>query len=975
MPGPTLLEEASRLCDCPAFYLAATLLETLEEHFWGPSSCQEARQCQSVPPANPAVTAGKTANRIDLIAAIPPTAYQRSVEELQRLVPPPSCLHSDPDWLDTDLSHLLTCKAVPDKWKCKFANFVSWHTHAQSALHRLEIFTDGSADGAQTAVPSGAPCAWAFSVWAVTADGRFLVGWAAHAAVPPDTPFSLGEIDDSAITSELLALGWAIIWTLEFGSRYPVPIVFCYDSTAAGHGIFGINFSFSAVSYNVLTMFDPSAAKGRASRNKQVGLMIQGKRDLIKQQLTKQGIWLAGFQETRLPESGQLPDGDFYMLNSAATESGSYGCALWIDLSKPFAFAQGAPCRASKENIVVTSYSPRHIQVQIDTPWIRLTVLVAHGPSVLRHEDQATEFWRQRQADLATRPEGSETILLVDANGRLGSIPTTAVGECAPEQENDAGAIFHCFLLELGCILPSTFPAWHVGQSWTWTAPGSDGVRHRIDYIGVPDTWADFHFSSWVWLAFESLQTRLDHYPVVLEMTFWRNLPGMRYTQAKRIAHRPTRDLETVQRSSFVQHLSAQPPATWEVGPDIHFAKFVDVLHAASDNLTASTPAAPKQPYLSPETLDLVQQRAALRRYLRDEDKERQRRLLLISFAAFLHMFRGSAFTAAAAAATASRWLADIDISVARAVSAIDYLTDCIRRAVRVDRTAYLQGLVQNLSLKEVLQPQRLFTAVRKAFPQAKSARRANLRPLPAIRGEDGNLVVDPAARNERWRAFFAEQEAGVIIPDGSYSAFFCQPDIQTHTSQITPSPSYEIFSGEKNRLTVTLFYTMPGLLRLYLLWLKPERLFLPGSSDLGQVILYLLHLHWHSQPKASWLHHVVLDLKAVAVYSPSAALVLQATCPVRAFIEALQTEPNWWKKQIHHAISGFAKDLCTWHHSKITATTTDEDPEPEPAQPVDLPFQCRWCSKTFALHKHVAVHEARRHGALSPARHYAYAP
>ena len=239
MPGPTLLEEASRLCDCPAFYLAATLLETLEEHFWGPSSCQEARQCQSVPPANPAVTAGKTANRIDLIAAIPPTAYQRSVEELQRLVPPPSCLHSDPDWLDTDLSHLLTCKAVPDKWKCKFANFVSWHTHAQSALHRLEIFTDGSADGAQTAVPSGAPCAWAFSVWAVTADGRFLVGWAAHAAVPPDTPFSLGEIDDSAITSELLALGWAIIWTLEFGSRYPVPIVFCYDSTAAGHGIFG----------------------------------------------------------------------------------------------------------------------------------------------------------------------------------------------------------------------------------------------------------------------------------------------------------------------------------------------------------------------------------------------------------------------------------------------------------------------------------------------------------------------------------------------------------------------------------------------------------------------------------------------------------------------------------------------------------------------------------------------------------------
>ncbi|OLP81664.1 hypothetical protein AK812_SmicGene37771 [Symbiodinium microadriaticum] len=154
-----------------------------------------------------------------------------------------------------------------------------------------------------------------------------------------------------------------------------------------------------------------------------------------------------------------------------------------------------------------------------------------------------------------------------------------------------------------------------------------------------------------------------------------------------------------------------------------------------------------------------------------------RRRVLSVVFAAFYHLANGSAFQQRILSVIPV-WFAQIDISVARAVAALDVLTDRIRRAIKLDRTAYLQGLVQNLSLREVLQPKRLYAAVRKAFPQARSSRRSTLCPLPAIRMEDGRLASSAEERNERWRGFFADQEAGEVLTDSEYAGFFLSPDI-----------------------------------------------------------------------------------------------------------------------------------------------------------------------------------------------------
>ena len=913
----TLLEQSASHNHEWAF-LAATLLDTLEEHFH--PDCVHAKpllcdihtdlqapvrsgQPNQREVTSPVVDASQT---ICLDSAISLTGFQAAVVALQEVVPPPICTHQEPDWLDDDLGPLLRSGILPKKWYHTFSGFRKWGSGVTCGhLRCLEIYTDGSADGGHH--DTGQPCSWAFSVWAVTSVGRLHIGSAAHAAVPTGTPYHIGEGDDSSLTGELLALGWAATWAIEYGHRFQVPIFFCYDSTSAGFGSFGfqcragasnpatcglsnfvcvlrqclehrqqvghrhipghagvienelvdqlskfarkapedshnrclplwpsilfkhplcawawmahlrspalptlfaieseahrmqsqqlhsvqapsfgikqtcqigkgIAFSFKLVSYNTLTLFDPTAAKGRAARE-HVGLMIRGKRDLMKQQFLHANTWLIGLQETRLPETGTLPDKGFLMISSAATSEGSYGCALWVNLAQPFAYIGRTPCRAAREDIVVSSFSPRHLQVQIDTPWIRFTVLVAHGPSAIRNDDQAKLFWEQRRNELARRPEGSEVLLLVDANSCLGSIPSAAVGQHAQEAESAAGFHFHSFLLDVGCLLPATFADWHTGQSWTWTAPGDNPVRHRIDYVGVPERWDGFMFHSQIWVNFESLQTRLDHLPALLEVSFWKNLPPTRYVQAHRSSVRPSSEPTLTQRATVVATLSRAPQISWELDVDGHFSQLVPLLQQSVSSAIPDSEQTPQQPYLSVDTLQLVRWRSAFRAYIRVENAEQRRRLLSVIFAALYHHAQGTVFNPNTLALVPG-WLAQIDISIARAVAALEELTNRIRRAIKLDRAAYLQGLVQNLSLKEVLQPKKLYAAVRKAFPQARSSRRSLLSPLPAIRMADGSLACSAEERNERWRGYFAEQEAGDVLTDSTYAEFFLHPDI-----------------------------------------------------------------------------------------------------------------------------------------------------------------------------------------------------
>ncbi|CAE7939157.1 Cacna1h, partial [Symbiodinium sp. KB8] len=900
--GPTLLEQALSAPGNQAFFLASTLLDVLLEHLAEKASQHlRAETC-------PVCSLPSAATTVCLESVIPPTDYQQLALGLEALTPATPGQDGRPDgplegWLDADL------QGLPAKWISPFSCIRSWHNYPEhEPTSSLDIFTDGSADGPNVAFPNSghlsAPCAWAFTVWAVTPAGSLYIGGAAHTSVPAGTPFHVGETADNPLTSEILAMIWALVWTLEHGVHFGLPIRFCYDCTAAGEGIAGVSrlpndpghvlpgplasfaaclrqrlqvlakvsflhvaghaghigneladqlakqarrriedvyermlpvwpqklfehplqswfwlagssqpalpaltaleceahrlqtqpvidvavptmgtsisyrtakrldFVLRVASYNVLTLFDPAAAKGRKARASSYGMMIAGKRDLIKRQMMSERIWALGLQETRLPESATLPDSDLLMLSSGATSHGHYGCSLWLNLKQAIAWQDGKPCYVSKEHVVVTSQTPRYLQTQIDTPWIRLTVAVAHGPSAEGTDASAARnFWRDVASSLQKRPATSHIVLLTDANAKVGSIETPSVGGHHAQEECLVGQVFHEFLCELGCMLPSTQSHCHVGQSWTWLSPGQPEVKHRIDYVGVPLSWEAFEMHSRVWTELEALQARLDHYPILLQVAFCVEDQPLTYASSRRKVCRPDPHMPETAKQTYLERLVQAPCVPWQDGVDHHFSSIVQVFDAADRASRQPAPLCPRQDYLSTDTLALVQQRAALRQYMRSENTEHARRLKIIVFAAFLH-YTGRARLAASAQATAASWLTQLDVSIARAWGFTSQLTAAIRSAVKLDRTTYLHGLVQNITSSDLRYPRQLFAAVRKAFPQAKAAKKSALRPLPTIRLADGSLADCPATRVTRWRDFFGEQEAGFQVSGEQYRAF-----------------------------------------------------------------------------------------------------------------------------------------------------------------------------------------------------------
>ena len=184
----------------------------------------------------------------------------------------------------------------------------------------------------------------------------------------------------------------------------------------------------------------------------------------------------------------------------------------------------------------------------------------------------------------------------------------------------------------------------------------------------------------------------------------------------------------------------------------------------------------PRQPYLQPHTLRVVRRRSAIRLYLRQEESELRRRRLLLGMAAFIHLRAGSFFSRGARQ-VAELWFRDLDVSIARALDELNWLTASVRSLVRQDRVAYLEGLVSHLSLADVRQPRELYAAVRRAFPGARAARRATFQALPAIRLADGTMAIDSTARSQRWAEHFAAQEAGEPVSLQDYQDRF--PSLQ----------------------------------------------------------------------------------------------------------------------------------------------------------------------------------------------------
>ena len=520
--------------------------------------------------------------------------------------------------------------------------------------------------------------------------------------------------------------------------------------------------SLRMVTYNVLTLLCPGVAnKGPAGTN-EVGMRVFGKRDLLKRQLIEAGVHVAALQETRLAASQLLPDRDFFMWHSACTPAGQYGMAIWLRKDRPFLWLKDRPQYIQAHHATVVLAEPRLLIIQISCPAFKCVLLTAHAPhtSAGGRGCEAESFWQAASAAVRNIPGVEALIVMADANAHLGALESPSVGGRAPDAENEAGAAFHCFLQEHDLAAANTFEHCHSGPDHTWCSV--HGSSRRLDYVAIPVGWLT-GVRTKVLPRFELLQCRDDHLPLQADCTLYRLLQtGSFRSPSCRFSMRPDVARDPAEAEAFVQAIALKPAIPWATSVEQHYA-------ACAWQVARSPPQAkPRQAYLTPETLVLVRKRQAYREYMAQECKERRRRLLLVIFAAFCHNKRRSVFTPDKLDLIWC-WFLEVDVSIARAARYLQLSGPSIRRAVRQDRFAYLDGLKRRLEVQDLRNSRELFAALRLAFPQSRKSRRTGFNPLPQVQLPDGTFAASAEERHMRWGTHFAEQEAGFLVSPERY--------------------------------------------------------------------------------------------------------------------------------------------------------------------------------------------------------------
>ena len=226
-------------------------------------------------------------------------------------------------------------------------------------------------------------------------------------------------------------------------------------------------------SANVRTLLP--AERSAASR---AGLpALSGRRVDLADQLHQAGISIVGLQETRC--RGQVT-GSCRGFGVFADKAGHGGVELWIRQD----------IRADPRSFHVLVAEPRFLLVKGHTAAGVIQCCLCHGPDSTRNQAEIQAWWRRSAALIRSACQVSlPLVVLYDANARVGSVASLAVGDQAADWEDTAGAEFHAMLVEWDYCLPATLPGPHndpAKPSVTWC---SRTRWHRLDFVAVLRDW------------------------------------------------------------------------------------------------------------------------------------------------------------------------------------------------------------------------------------------------------------------------------------------------------------------------------------------------------------------------------------------------------------------------------------------------------------------------------------------------------
>ena len=176
-----------------------------------------------------------------------------------------------------------------------------------------------------------------------------------------------------------------------------------------------------------MATYNPGSLRDKRTTSKTKSQVSMRRTDAIAAQFQHLGWRLVGIQESRTPKQVRNTQGfTVFASGSKGAKNENLGVELWVNTRVPYGTSKGAPpFKLTKKAVTVLHTNPRCLVARIVAVGLNLTVAAAHAPRKDASATDRAKFW----ADLSSLTvRWSVSLLLIDANARVGEIASAAAG-------------------------------------------------------------------------------------------------------------------------------------------------------------------------------------------------------------------------------------------------------------------------------------------------------------------------------------------------------------------------------------------------------------------------------------------------------------------------------------------------------------------------------------------------------------------
>ena len=315
--------------------------------------------------------------------------------------------------------------------------------------------------------------------------------------------------------------------------------------------------------------------------------------------MKKNGITIFGLQETRLRRN-IARNKDFHTYQTLANQKGQGGILIGISKSQPTFYDSGIEGIIHDDEIKICHGDPELLILRVQSRNLQALIVCGHAPHTGYAEIDVQRWWNDLQEKIDKAGNGLETILLIDANSRVGSSTTENIGDHQAEEESFGGDKLHAVLKQSHIWLPSTFRMCQTGPGSTWRHPS--GKESRIDFIGLPMSWKTLWCRTFVVQDFSITSSDYDHLPVVGEVQG--HMQRWKQKNTNQFGHRMRRIdcSDTTVRQHFREAYAQMPQPSWKMDVHAHVEHMNDYAFRAVRTLPKAAQVLRRKSHLSEET-------------------------------------------------------------------------------------------------------------------------------------------------------------------------------------------------------------------------------------------------------------------------------------------------------------------------------------------------------------------------------------